>query len=296
MTDTELEARIGRELDRAFGSAEPDEALLARCRALLERPDLTSSGTGSGLAGSLPRPDVGRAGVRSRRVWLPVAATAAIIAIATGIGIGVNGFHGGPPATTPTGAASLATTAVTSTASSMTSAPTPLQAAPNVDPVTVCDRPDSTIARFWWITAEPSPGVYQGTVTVGAATLPALAIYTSGGPPGIGILCVTDVARDPSWPIRDFTTASSRPIAYLAADDSGIPYLAVQPEVATVTLDTAGSSARYTTAGTAERQLQELGNGWHVLTLGVGYGTGTLTVRALNSSGAVIDTRSLRIP
>lgn len=280
MSTPDLEQRVTEELRAAYGDVEPSQDLTDRCRTSLDSSELHAAGK------------VEKRAARSRRHWPPLAAAAAaaIVMITIGVTVIVQNRRAAPSAPS--------SSEVTQTPHRTKISPRPTQVAvgPNANPIALCARPESTIARFWLLTAEPNPGDYVGSVPVGSAKLPASSIYVSAGPPGVGVLCVTGRAVDAKdSPIRAFTAASARPIAYLDADSGGIPYLAVAPGVDKVTLDDGTTKTTHTTAGTGESQLQSLGGGWHVLTLGASYASTKFTVTAQNSKGATTDTRRLQV-
>lgn len=168
------------------------------------------------------------------------------------------------------------------------------------DPVAACGKPSTSFARFWFLTVEPDPGVYQGTVRVGSARVPALSMYVSGGPPGTGTLCVSSEA---GWPDPIQATAAPRqgPIAYVGT--AGTPqdtvYFATRPGVARVTMnDTRGGVVyAYTTDGprecvvfSTECQLQPLGNGWHAVGTGFGIMATSVALRAYDAAGHLMET------
>ena len=167
------------------------------------------------------------------------------------------------------------------------------------DPVAACGKPSTSFARFWFLTMEPDPGVYKGTVGVGSARVPALSMYVSGGPPGTGTLCVSAQAgvRDP---IQSVAAPRQGAIAYVGATGSPADtvYFATRPGVTRVTLHAGVGTNIYSigatnecTIGSTECQLQPLGNGWHADNTGYGIGGVTsVTLRAYNSAGQLIDT------
>jgi hypothetical protein len=161
------------------------------------------------------------------------------------------------------------------------------------DPVASCGKPSTSFARFWFITMEPDPGAYKGTVRVGSARVPALSMYVSGGPPGTGTLCVSAQAgwRDP---IQSAAAPRQGAIAYVGATGSPADtvYFATRPGVTRVTLHAGVGTDTYSIGATDETlRLQPLGNGWHADNTGYGIGGVTsVTLRACNSAGQLIDT------
>ncbi len=161
------------------------------------------------------------------------------------------------------------------------------------DPVAACGRPSTSFARFWFLTMEPDPGVYKGTVGVGSGRVPALSMYVSGGPPGTGTLCVSAQAgmRDP---IQSVAAPRQGAIAYVGAAGSPADtvYFATRPGVTRITLHAGVGTNIYSVGATDETlRLQPLGNGWHADNTGYGIGGVTsVTLRAYNSAGQLIDT------
>jgi hypothetical protein len=161
------------------------------------------------------------------------------------------------------------------------------------DPVAACGKPTTSFARFWFITMEPDPSVYQGTVLVGSARVPASSMYVSGGPPGAGTLCVSSQAgvHDPIEAV-----AAPRPgaIAYVGATGSppDTVYFATRPGVTRVTLHAGITTVTYSTGAADETlRLQPLGSGWHADNSGYGIGGVTsVTLRAYNSAGQLMGT------
>ncbi len=111
-----------------------------------------------------------------------------------------------------------------------------------------CGKPSSSFARFWAMTAEPVPGLYQGTVRVGSARVPGMAMYVSGGSPGTGTFCVSARAGSHD-PIQSTTAPRAGAIAYIGAvrngDAGSIPYFATRPGVARVTTTIEGRVSPY---------------------------------------------------
>ena len=153
---------------------------------------------------------------------------------------------------------------------------------------------------------EPSPGVYNGTVKVGSARVPALSMYVSGGAPGAGTLCVSAQVGVPG-PIQATAAPRQGPIAYVGA--AGSPrdtvYFATRPGVTRVTMSVVrtGVVDTYTVdgprdcnLGLIQCQLEPLGNGWHAV--GTGYGTGapSATLRAYNAAGHLMETVTESLP
>jgi hypothetical protein len=128
------------------------------------------------------------------------------------------------------------------------------------DPVAACDKPSTSFARFWFLTVEPDPGVYRGTVRVGSARVPALSMYVSGGAPGAGTLCVSAEA---DWhdPIQATAAPRQGPIAYVGTvgNPRDTVYFATRPGVTRVTMnDTRGGIVyAYTLDGPAAGRLME---------------------------------------
>ena len=159
------------------------------------------------------------------------------------------------------------------------------------NPVAACGKPSTPFARFWYITTGPDQTIfYMGTFRVGTARVPSLSMYVSGGPPGAGTFCVSG-QHGAQAPIQSTAAPRPGPIAYAGAAGQGnIVYFATRPDVTRVTADI-WSGTSYTLDGTGQLQLQPLGNGWHAA--GTGYGIGGLssvTLRAYNSAGKLIDT------
>ena len=156
-----------------------------------------------------------------------------------------------------------------------------------------CSKPSTPFARFWYITTGPDQTIfYKGTFRVGTARVPSLSMYVSGGPPGAGTFCVSGQHGDLA-PIQSTAAPKPGPIAYAgAAGRTGdIVYFATRPDVTRVTIDAGGTVTPYTLDATDQLQLQPLGNGWHAA--GTGYGIGgvsSVTLRAYNSAGKLIDT------
>jgi hypothetical protein len=168
------------------------------------------------------------------------------------------------------------------------------------DPVAACGKPSTSFARFWFLTEEPDPGVYQGTVLVGSARVPALSMYVSGGPPGAGTLCVSAQA---GWPGPVQATAAPRqgPIAYVgtAGSPQDTVYFATRPGVARVTMNATGASFVYAytvdgpdqcTIGSTVCQLEPLGSGWHAAGSGFGIMAPSVALRAYNAAGHLMET------
>jgi hypothetical protein len=161
------------------------------------------------------------------------------------------------------------------------------------DPLAACGKPSTSFARFWAITAEPVSGLYEGTVQVGSARVPAMSMYVSGGPAGTGTLCVSARAGSHD-PVQ--STAASRPgagaIAYIGAAQGDMLYFATRPGVTRVTESGGGSVTTYSDSLDANdpARLQPLGNGWHAVSTGVGREGTPLTLRAYNSGGELVDT------
>jgi hypothetical protein len=166
----------------------------------------------------------------------------------------------------------LAVTSVTACRSSGPATATAVSAAP-ADPVAACGKPSTSFARFWAMTAEPVPGLYQGTVRVGSARVPGMSMYVSGGSPGTGTLCVSARAGSHD-PIQSTTAPRAGAIAYIGAvrngDAGSIPYFATRPGVARVTTTIEGRVSPYRLHEAGVVQLQPLGNGWHAV--GTGFG------------------------
>lgn len=163
--------------------------------------------------------------------------------------------------------------------------------ATRANPVAACGEPSTAFARFWAITAEPVPGLYEGTVRVGSEHVPAMSMYVSGGLPGTGTLCVTARAGSHN-PVQ--STAAPRPgaIAYVGTAQQNMLYFATRPGVTQVTASGRGPVVTYSDKlkPTDPAQLQPLGRGWHAVSTGVGL-TGTpLTLRAFNAAGELVDT------
>lgn len=169
-------------------------------------------------------------------------------------------------------------------------------AASAASPVEVCGDPQSLFARFWYITAGYDPDApYRGTVQVGKATVPASSLYVSGGPPGTGVLCVSNfaVAVDP---VRSWTEVrAGKDIGYVG-DTAGILYFAVSPAVNRVVVDYGKNEpASYTLDGVAENQLQPIGGGWHAV--GTGFGRCAyqeVTIHAFDSAGKLLESLPYR--
>jgi hypothetical protein len=161
------------------------------------------------------------------------------------------------------------------------------------DPVAACGKPTTSFARFWVMTAEQVPGLYQGTVRVGSARVPGMSMYVSGGSPGAGTFCVSARAGSHD-PIQ--STAAPRPgaIAYIGAVRNGsagyIVYFATRPGVARVTTTIEGRVSPYRLNESGVVQLQPLGNGWHAVGTGFGIDSAPFTLRAYNSAGKLVDT------
>lgn len=158
--------------------------------------------------------------------------------------------------------------------------------------VAACGKPSTPFARFWYITTGPDQAIfYKGTFRVGTARVPSLSMYVSGGPPGAGTFCVSGQHGDLA-PIQSTAAPKPGPIAYAGAAGrmGDIVYFATRPDVTRVTIDV-WSGTSYTLDATDQLQLQPLGNGWHAA--GTGYGIGgmsSVTLRAYNSAGKLIDT------
>jgi len=156
-----------------------------------------------------------------------------------------------------------------------------------------CSKPSTPFARFWYITTGPDQTIfYKGTFRVGTARVPSLSMYVSGGPPGAGTFCVSGQHGDLA-PIQSTAAPQPGPIAYAGAAGrmGDIVYFATRPDVTRVTIDAGGTVTPYTLDATDQLQLQPLGNGWHAA--GTGYGIGgmsSVTLRAYNSAGKLIDT------
>jgi len=173
-----------------------------------------------------------------------------------------------------------------------TPAPTAVTFASRLDPVAACGQPSTPFATFWYITAGSDQGIfYQGTFQVGSARVPSSSMYVSGGSPGRGIFCVSAEHGAPG-PIQSTSAPRQGPIAYAGATGNmgDIIYFATRPGVTRVTMD-AGTVTSYTVDGSGELELQSLGNGWHAAGSGYGiWGVTSVTLRAYNSAGQLIDT------
>jgi hypothetical protein len=173
--------------------------------------------------------------------------------------------------------------------------------ASRLDPVAACDKPSTSFARFWFLTMEADPGVYQGTVLVGSVRVPALSMYVSEGAPGAGTLCVSDQAGSPN-PIQATAAPQQGPIAYVgtAGSPRDTVYFATRPGVAKVTMNPTGATgAVYTYSVDGPRQcdisstrcqLEPLGNGWHAVGTGFGLMAASATLRAYNAAGHLMET------
>ena len=217
-----------------------------------------------------------RVRVRGAGAAVPVAASCAAVAVLAAASLA--------------GCGSQAPAAVTSASAS------------RQDPVAACDKPSTSFARFWFLTVEPDPGVYQGTVRVGSARVPALSMYVSGGAPGAGTLCVSADKADTRGPIQATAAPRQGPIAYVgtAGNPRDTVYFATRPGIARVTMSAPGARIvyTYTLDGPAECivfstecRLEPLGNGWHAV--GTGFGMGGVTsviLRAYNTAGHLMET------
>ena len=167
------------------------------------------------------------------------------------------------------------------------SAPSPLEA---------CGDPQSLFARFWYMTAGNDPeAFYRGTVKVGKATVPAMAMYVSGGPPGTGVLCVSDIAVAAD-PVKSWTEVRpGKDIGYVG-DAGGILYFAVSPAVNRVVVDYGENEpVNYTLDGVSETQLQPIGGGWHAV--GTGFGRCAyqgVTIHAFDAAGKLLESLPYR--
>ena len=168
------------------------------------------------------------------------------------------------------------------------------------DPVAACGKPSTSFARFWFLTEEPDPGVYQGTVLVDSVRVPALSMYVSGGPPGAGTLCVSAQAGGPG-PVQATAAPRQGPIAYVgtAGSPQDTVYFATRPGVTRVTMTPTGASFVYAytvdgpdqcTIGSTVCQLESLGNGWHAAGSGFGIGAPSVVLRAYNAAGHLMET------
>ena len=186
----------------------------------------------------------------------------------------------------------LAVASLTACGSSGRSTATGVSSA-QTDAVTACGRPSTPFARFWVMTAEPIPHLYQGTVLVGSARVPGMSMYLSAGSPGTGTFCVSARAGS-HLPIQ--STSAPRPgaIAYIGAVRNGyvgnIVYFATRPGVARVTTTIEGRVSTYRLHVVGVAQLQPLGNGWHAVGTGFGIDGAPFTLRAYNSAGKLVDT------
>lgn len=172
--------------------------------------------------------------------------------------------------------------------SSGSAAPTSVSGATG-DTASLCGDPRTPFTRFWLVSAEPNDSWYAGTVIVGPARVPALAMYVSGGAPGEGTMCVsTQVEVAPT--IQSTAQPLPGPIAYVGSVAGGPLYFAVRPGVVRVTVEGGGRTSTHTLDGTGELQLQALGEGWHAADTGVGTDAQTMTVRAYDTAGTVTDT------
>lgn len=296
----DFEDKLRDRLRLAYSETEPSSNLLGHCQTLLAvEPDERQLKR---------RPARLRNRWRLSR-WLPPVAAAAVVAAAATVIIATAQVrhHAPAPAAADAVSSREATSGPTRKPSSIvsTGAESPIAISPGEDLGALCSRPSSSFAQFWYLTtAGNQTSVFSGSVRIGAMMIPAMAVYVSSGPPGIGVLCVSNLVAPytADQPIRSAVGALPRPIAYLAADNSGIPYLAVSPEVVSVSVAVGAKypapppTYRYTPAGTEQVQLQPIGAGWHVLALGVGYSNTTLTVRAYSADDAIIDIRKLAIP
>ena len=176
----------------------------------------------------------------------------------------------------------------------------PSVSASRPDPVAACGKPSTSFARFWFLTEEPDPGVYQGTVLVGSARVPASSMYVSGGPPGAGTLCVSAQAGGPG-PVQATAAPRQGPIAYVgtAGSPQDTVYFATRPGVTRVTMNAAGASFVYAytvdgpdqcTIGSTVCQLEPLGNGWHAAGSGFGIGAPSVALRAYDAAGHLMET------
>jgi hypothetical protein len=159
---------------------------------------------------------------------------------------------------------------------------------PQADSVTACDKPITSFARFWADSIEPIPGEYTGTDKVGAARVPAMSMYISGGSAGNGTFCVSARAGSHK-PIQSVAAPRQGAIAYLGTAQS-IAYFGTRPGVTRVTMTFGSLTTTYSLHGAEEDQLQSLGNGWHAVSTGSGVDGGPITLRAYNSHGKLVDT------
>jgi hypothetical protein len=165
----------------------------------------------------------------------------------------------------------------------------------------VCSAPSTGFARLW--EDETGPVDYSGRVLAGHTYVPALSMYVSDGPPGQGVLCVSQSAQiGITDPIAAATTVQSGNIAYLGTHQ-GQPYGAVRPGVARVTITNGDSlnSQTFSLDSTDQMsRLQSLGDGWAAFDSPYGYSTGpaglSLTVRAYTATGRQVGSTVLRLP
>lgn len=271
---------------------EPSDSLNSRIAAILAAVDNDAAKAAS----TPPDPTPSSAGAHRRTWWsvgagLAVAAgTAAIIIVSTAVH---PGGQSSAPAAMPTELSPVSTPAAST--STTTVKPLSLPANPNL--TELCSHPTSKFARFWIISSGNDATVYQGSVRIGGATVPPLAMYISKGQPGVGFLCISNLKIAPSEPVRAIAAADARPIAYLGSDRQDEIYVAVAPGVTKVAL-TADNRiiGTYLTSNTGEIQLQDLGQGWHAIAPGYGYTSTTITVKAYDAAGACVDTRTVTTP
>lgn len=211
---SDIEQRLRVTLGAAYGEVEPSDALRRRCQMLAD-------GAQRETAIDRARPSQWSYWYRERR-WLTAGlACAAVITIAVTVTVLASGRDAAPTAGPPSSirtqplVTSTATTAVATPPVGTGAASASIVVTSGADPRTLCNRPESLFARFWLLTTMPNDTAYQGAITVGSTSVPALSVYTSLGPPGVGVLCVSTETgpKANSEPIRGVTQASIRPIA-----------------------------------------------------------------------------------
>lgn len=289
---TTAKDKVRAYLHAQLDDIQPSNELNSRIATILATVD--NDGTEVAATPSDPTP-TGTAA--HRRTWWSVGAGLAVAAATAAMIIVSTAVHPGGdrsvPAAVPTEHPPVSAPAASGSATTVK--PLALPANPNL--TELCSHPTSKFARFWIISSGNDATKYQGSVRIGGATVPPLAMYISKGQPGVGFLCISNLKIAESEPVRAIAPASSRPIAYLGSDEQSGLYAAVAPGVTKVTLTADGGFiGTYVPSNTGEIQLQDLGQGWHAIAPWLGYTSITITVRAYDAAGVCVDTRTVTTP
>jgi len=205
----------------------------------------------------------------------------------------------------------LVTHALTATPAHVVAAPASLVGVSRLD---ACDTPNGPFAHFFVIdqsgrAAMMHPGTvgaaavptspYQGTVKVGAATVPTLSVYASHGAIGSGYLCLTAAASskpagaagsDPGVPVLGVLAAQPGALAYVGLLDSDQPWGAVAPGITSVHISVgSGPDLIYTSQGDEWYRLRPLAAGWHVFNSYGGFsGNGPVRLTVTAYAGSIL--------